>query len=69
MRMGRNGVVLIALFRRYQVPYKVRGSAVYYKKGSHWTKKQQCGSPEKAQAAMRLLQAIEHNPDFRSRSK
>ncbi len=37
------------------MPYRVRGSAVYVKRGDRWVKKQQCGSPEKAQAAMRLL--------------
>ena len=51
------------------MPYKVRGSAVYHKKGSRWTKKQQCGSPSKAQAAMRLLYAIEHDKTFKPRSK
>lgn len=49
------------------MPYKVKGSAVYHKKGTHWTKKQQCGSPEKARAAMRLLEAVEHDPDFKTR--
>ncbi len=42
------------------MPYRIRGSAVYHKKGDRWVKKQQCGSPEKAQAAMRLLQGVEH---------
>jgi hypothetical protein len=48
-----------------QTPYKVKGSAVYHKKGNRWVKKQQTGSPEKARAAMRLLEAVEHNPDFK----
>lgn len=49
------------------MPYMVKGSAVYHKKGGRWVKKQQCGSPAKAQAAMRLLEAVEHNPDFKPR--
>jgi hypothetical protein len=49
------------------MPYKVIGKAVYHLKNGKWKKKQQCGSPEKAQAAMRLLEAVEHNPDFKAR--
>lgn len=40
------------------MPYKVKGSAVYHKKGNMWVKRQQCGSPEKAKAAMRLLEGV-----------
>ncbi len=49
------------------MPYKVKGSAVYHLKNGKWTKKQQCGSPEKAKAAMRLLEAVEHDPSFKPR--
>lgn len=42
------------------MPYKVKGSAVYHKKGDRWVKKQQCGSPDAAQKAMNLLQGVEH---------
>lgn len=41
------------------MPYKVKGSAVYHKKGGRWVKKQQCSSHEKALAAMRLLYGVE----------
>jgi hypothetical protein len=47
------------------MPYKVKGGAVYHLKNGKWSKKQQCGSPEKAHAAMRLLEAVEHDPDFK----
>ena len=42
------------------MPYKVKGSAVYHRKGSRWVKKQQCSSPEAAQKAMNLLRGVEH---------
>ena len=51
------------------MPYKVKGNAVYHLKGGKWTIKQQCGSPEKAKAAMRLLEGIEHDPNFKPRKE
>lgn len=41
------------------MPYRVKGSAVYHKKGNRWVKKQQCSSHENAIKAMRLLYGIE----------
>lgn len=51
------------------MPYKVKGKAVYHKVGDQWKKKQQCTSHENALEAMRLLQAIEHNPEFVPRGR
>jgi len=48
------------------MPYMVKGSAVYHKKGSKWTKKQQCKSHENAVKAMQLLQMKEHGVPTRS---
>ena len=42
------------------MPYKVKGSAVYHKKGNRWVKKQQTSSPENAMKAMHLLMGVEH---------
>ena len=42
------------------MPYKVKGSAVYHKKGNRWVKKQQCSSHESAERAMNLLRGVEH---------
>ena len=42
------------------MPYKISGSKVMHKKDGKWSVKQDCGSPEKAKAAMRLLMGIEH---------
>lgn len=50
------------------MPYKVKGAAVYHKKAGMWVKKQQCASHSNAVKAMRLLEAVEHNPDFKRRS-
>lgn len=42
------------------MPYKVKGAAVYVKRGDRWVKKQQTSSPENAQKAMNLLNAVKH---------
>jgi hypothetical protein len=51
------------------MPFKVIGSAVYKKVNNRWVKKQQCGSPASAQAALRLLNGIKHNPEFAAKVK
>ena len=43
------------------MPYKVSGNKVMHQVGGKWKVKQTCGSHEAAQAAMRLLQGIEHS--------
>ncbi len=50
------------------MPYRVRGKNVQHLKNGRWITKQRATSVEKAKAAMRLLEAIEHNPDFKPRS-
>lgn len=42
------------------MPYKRIGSAIVKKDDGRWKVKQRCGSVEKAKAAMRLLQGLEH---------
>lgn len=49
------------------MPYKVVGKNVMHKKGGSWKVKQRCESHEKALAALRLLQGIEHNPEFKKK--
>ena len=46
------------------MPYKLDGKTVLHYKGGRWTKKQTCASPSAAKKAMRLLNAIDHDPDF-----
>lgn len=41
------------------MPYKREGSKVLHKKGNTWTVKQTCGSPAKAESAIRLLRGLE----------
>lgn len=49
------------------MPYKIVGSTVMHKKDDKWSKKQTASSHDKAVKAIRLLQAIEHNPNFKPR--
>lgn len=49
------------------MPYEIRGNAIYHLKNGKWSKKQQCTSKANAEAALRLLNAKEHNPDFKER--
>lgn len=42
------------------MPYKRIGNKILHKKGGKWTVKQTCESEEKAVAAMKLLQGLEH---------
>lgn len=51
------------------MPYRRDGSNVLHKKGGKWTVKQHCSSPAKAAAAIRLLQAKEHNPGWKPDKK
>jgi len=51
------------------MPYKRVGKTVYHKKGGKWLVKQVCKSVATAKKAIGLLQAIEHNPDFKPRGK
>jgi len=51
------------------MPYKVEGNKVLHEKNGKWEVKQTCGSHEAAIRAMRLLYAIEKNPDFKPRNK
>lgn len=51
------------------MPYRVQGNNVLHKKGGKWKVKQTYSSPQNAQAAIRLLRAIEHNPNFKPRGK
>jgi len=51
------------------MPYRVKGKMVQHLKNGRWAKKQVAGSHEKALAALRLLNAIEHNPDFKPRGR
>jgi hypothetical protein len=46
------------------MPYRVRDSNVEHYKNGKWTVKQKCSSPANAHAAIRLLRAIENNPNF-----
>jgi len=51
------------------MPYKVRKSNGGYSVTSPHGTKAKRTSKKKAEAQVRLLQAIEHNPDFRPRKK
>lgn len=51
------------------MPYKIQGNKVMHQKGGKWIMKQQTKSHENALKAMKLLQAIEHNPKFKPRKK
>ena len=42
------------------MPYKRQGSKVLHKKGGKWKVKQTCGSPAKAEKAIKLLRGLEH---------
>jgi hypothetical protein len=42
------------------MPYKRVGNLVYHKKGAKWSVKQHCSSPEAAEKAIRLLNAVDH---------
>ncbi len=44
------------------MPYKVMGKNLMHLKNGQWRVKQRCKSKEAAEAAMRLMQAKEHNP-------
>jgi hypothetical protein len=46
------------------MPYKRAGKNVMHLKNGKWSIKQRCSSVENAEAAIRLLNAKEHNPDF-----
>jgi hypothetical protein len=47
------------------MPYRiVNGTDIQHKVGGKWVLKQHCSSPANAKKAMRLLYAIEDNPDF-----
>lgn len=49
------------------MPYRIRGTNVEHMVGGKWTVKQHCGSKLDAEAAMRLLLGVEHNPDFKKK--
>ena len=49
------------------MPYKVSGNQVLKKEGDTWKVKQTCKSHEAALRAKVLLDAIEHDPDFKPR--
>jgi len=42
------------------MPYKRVGNIIYHYKNGKWSVKQTCSSAEKAKAALRLLQGLEH---------
>ena len=50
------------------MPYKIDGKTLMHKVGDKWKKKQTASSYDKAVKAMRLMQAIKHNPDFKKRT-
>lgn len=49
------------------MPYKIRNNVVYKFKNGSWSKKQKTSSHENAVKAVRLLEALEHNPNFKVR--
>ena len=49
------------------MPYRVVGRNLEHEKDGKWSVKQRCKSHENALAAMRLLQAKEHNPNFKEK--
>ncbi len=49
------------------MPYKRVGSTVMHQKGGKWSKKQKCGSPAAADAAIRLLRGVEHGMKARKK--
>lgn len=51
------------------MPYRRRGNRVQHRKGGKWKTKQVCRSPKAAEAAIRLLRAKEHNPDWEPTGK
>jgi len=50
------------------MPYRVKGKIVEKLVNGQWQRKQKCSSNVNAHKALRLLQAIEHNPEFEKRS-
>jgi len=42
------------------MPYKIKNSTIYHKKGNKWSVKQTCSSHENAVKALGLLQGLEH---------
>ena len=42
------------------MPYKLKGSVIYHKKGGKWSIKQRCKSVSSAKKALMLLQGLEH---------
>jgi len=46
------------------MPYRRKGKVIEHYKNGKWSVKQRCKSVEAAKKALRLLQAIEHNPEF-----
>ena len=51
------------------MPYKVEGNKVLHYKNNAWTVKQKCRDHAAAIRAMRLLEAIEHDPSFAQRMR
>lgn len=52
------------------MPYRIiNGTDIQHKVNNRWVLKQKCSSPANAKKAMRLLYAIEDNPDFADENK
>lgn len=51
------------------MPYRVDGNNVMHFKGGKWSVKQKCSSHANAVKAIRLLNAVEHNPNFKPKGK
>ena len=49
------------------MPYRIRGKSIQHLKAGRWITKQKCSSVANAKEALRLLNAIEHNPNFKPR--
>jgi len=49
------------------MPYKCEGSNLMHEKNGAWAVKQHCKDHASCLRAMRLLYAIEKNPDFKPR--
>lgn len=47
------------------MPYKLVGNTIYHMKNGKWSVKQRAKNLKNAKAAMRLLYAIEKDPNFK----
>lgn len=63
--VGADNVCLRAHLKTgVSMPYRIRGTNVEHMVGGKWKVKQHCGSKPDAEAALRLLNGIDHDPGF-----